>query len=267
MLQCIAGSPLILAIGRVGRRAFPREGRVSVMSPGARNRMAREDFLGSASTQAPRDRSTVEHELALRPGFCTRVRMPPTARSAPRGGRRGAGFDCGAGAVLLPGVTPPLRWSRPYLIERADVLRFLPRGPTERRSDGNAQETVPQTEANLAARKRSVAQHNGQFSGLTRRPANDYRAQDRAGAWTVAATRSGSATAPLHLHGYGQDLQVINQAKVHQLQALSATSRRSPMKRCLSQMWQETDHGALQAINRGKVHQLQALSATTGDLR
>ena len=39
------------------------------------------------------------------------------------------------------------------------------------------------------------------------------------------------------------------------------------MKRCLSQMWQETDHGALQAINRGKVHQLQALSATTGDLR
>jgi hypothetical protein len=33
--------------------------------------------------------STVEHELALRPGFSTQVRMPPTALLAPRGGRRG----------------------------------------------------------------------------------------------------------------------------------------------------------------------------------
>jgi uncharacterized protein YjbI with pentapeptide repeats len=36
-----------------------------------------------------RDRSTVGGQLALRPEFSARVRMPPTARSAPRGGRRG----------------------------------------------------------------------------------------------------------------------------------------------------------------------------------
>jgi hypothetical protein len=34
-------------------------------------------------------RSTVEHELAPRPGFSTQVRVPPTALIAPRGGRRG----------------------------------------------------------------------------------------------------------------------------------------------------------------------------------
>ena len=37
----------------------------------------------------PRDRSRVEHELALRPEFPPQARMPPTARSAPRGVRRG----------------------------------------------------------------------------------------------------------------------------------------------------------------------------------
>ena len=36
-----------------------------------------------------RDRSTVEHELALRPGCSAQARMPPTARPAPRGERRG----------------------------------------------------------------------------------------------------------------------------------------------------------------------------------
>jgi hypothetical protein len=36
-----------------------------------------------------RDRSTVRGQLALRPEFSAQVRMPPTARSAPRGGRRG----------------------------------------------------------------------------------------------------------------------------------------------------------------------------------
>ncbi len=33
--------------------------------------------------------STVEYELALRPGFSPQVRMPPTARLAPQGERRG----------------------------------------------------------------------------------------------------------------------------------------------------------------------------------
>ena len=48
-----------------------------------------------------RDRSRVEHELALRPGFSAQARMPPTARlrHEARGGV--TGFDCGAGAVLL----------------------------------------------------------------------------------------------------------------------------------------------------------------------
>jgi hypothetical protein len=36
-----------------------------------------------------RDRSRVEWELALRPGFSAQARMPPTARFAPRGERHG----------------------------------------------------------------------------------------------------------------------------------------------------------------------------------
>ena len=36
-----------------------------------------------------RDRSRVGRELALRPGFSTPSPVPPTARSAPRGVRRG----------------------------------------------------------------------------------------------------------------------------------------------------------------------------------
>jgi hypothetical protein len=49
-----------------------------------------------------RDRSTVDSELALRPGFSTQTRMPPTARSAPRGGRRGL-------LVLTAGPVPYFR--------------------------------------------------------------------------------------------------------------------------------------------------------------
>src|ERR1035441_369514 len=41
-------------------------------------------------------------ELALRPGFSARARMPPTARSCATRREAGVtGFDCGAGAVLL----------------------------------------------------------------------------------------------------------------------------------------------------------------------
>ena len=46
--------------------------------------------------------STVERELAPRPGFPALARMPPTARFAPRGERRGLlVFDCRAGALFL----------------------------------------------------------------------------------------------------------------------------------------------------------------------
>src|ERR1035441_693073 len=41
-------------------------------------------------------------ELALRPGFSARARMPPTARACVTRREAGVtGFDCGAGAVLL----------------------------------------------------------------------------------------------------------------------------------------------------------------------
>jgi hypothetical protein len=54
------------------------------------------------------------------------------------------GFDCGAGLVVL-GVTPPARWLRSYLIERAGVLAlFFPRGPsrgTGRLDDHDADRT------------------------------------------------------------------------------------------------------------------------------
>jgi hypothetical protein len=45
------------------------------------------------------NRSTVGQELALRPGFSAQARMPPTARSAPRGVRRGL-------LVLTAGLVP-----------------------------------------------------------------------------------------------------------------------------------------------------------------
>jgi hypothetical protein len=66
------------------------------MSPG--NRTAREDSWGCVHIGA-RNRSTVEPELALRPEFSTRVRMPPTAHCASRGGRRGL-------LVLTAGLVP-----------------------------------------------------------------------------------------------------------------------------------------------------------------
>ena len=46
-------------------------------------------LLGSAHTNG-RDRSRVDGELALRPGFSPQARMPPTARPAPRGAEPGS---------------------------------------------------------------------------------------------------------------------------------------------------------------------------------
>jgi hypothetical protein len=79
------------------RSMLPRRARPVGGGPGGWRRISRcpppqttpgQTFSGSGQVTA-RDRSTVERELALRPGFSARARMPPTARSAPRGERRG----------------------------------------------------------------------------------------------------------------------------------------------------------------------------------
>src|SRR5205807_313462 len=59
------------------------------MSAGSRNRIARGLWLLTAAQTSARDRSRVEHELALRPGFSAQALMPPTALPAPRGERPG----------------------------------------------------------------------------------------------------------------------------------------------------------------------------------
>ena len=103
----------------------------------------RADFLSSAYANGPIG-STVVCELALRPGFSPHARIPPTARPAPRGGRRGL-LVLTAGRCCSTGVTPPARWPRPNLVERAGVLalflaRILNRG-MERREDDDADRT------------------------------------------------------------------------------------------------------------------------------
>ena len=76
--------------------------------------------------------------------------MPPTARSAPRGVRRGA-LVLTAGPAPT-GVTPPARWSRPYLIDRAGVLAlFFRADPTEGRE---GLKTMTRMRQDLAARRR-----------------------------------------------------------------------------------------------------------------
>lgn len=72
--------------------------------------------------------STLGGELALRPGFSPQARMPPTAHL--RHEARGVGycFDRGA-SVLSTGVTPPTRWLRSDLVERAAAVALcLTRG-------------------------------------------------------------------------------------------------------------------------------------------
>jgi hypothetical protein len=54
-----------------------------------------------------RAKSTVEHELALRPGFPAQARTPPTARPASRGERRGLPVLTAAPAPCCIGVMPP----------------------------------------------------------------------------------------------------------------------------------------------------------------
>ena len=91
-------------------------------SPVARTEMARVNVgripRGTATPRArpsdiwigahgARNRSTVEHELALRPAISPQACMPPTARCATRREAWVTGFDRGAGAPSSTGVTPP----------------------------------------------------------------------------------------------------------------------------------------------------------------
>jgi hypothetical protein len=89
--------------------------------------------------------STVVSELALRPGFSPQARMPPTARFASRGGRRGPLVLTAGPVSCSTGVTPPARWPRPNPVERAGVLAlFLARGSSRgmgRRGDDDAETT------------------------------------------------------------------------------------------------------------------------------
>ena len=103
-----------------------------------------EQILRSAYANGP-NRSTVVSELALRPGFSPQARMPPTARSAPRGGRCGL-LVLTAGLVrLLYGRYPTGPVASSQLVERARVLALflaciLNRG-IERREDNDADRT------------------------------------------------------------------------------------------------------------------------------
>ena len=104
----------------------------------------RADFLRSGYASAANG-STVVGELALRPGFSPQARMPPTARCASRGGRRGllvltAGpVSCSAGVTHRPGGLVPIR-----LNARGVLALFLARGSNRgmgRREDGDANRT------------------------------------------------------------------------------------------------------------------------------
>ena len=107
--------------------------------------------LRSAHTNA-RDGSTFERELALRPGFSARARLPPTARPVTRREAGVTGFDCGGRCRAPTGVTPPARWPRANLIDRAGVLAlFLTRGPDRGRE---GLKIMTRTEHNRAARRR-----------------------------------------------------------------------------------------------------------------
>ena len=91
-------------------------------------------LLRSGSHNA-RNRSSVESRAGPAARILAQARMPPTARSAPRGERRGLlVLTAGPVPYLRVGVTQPARWSRPYLIDRAGFQPLsLPRGPNRGR--------------------------------------------------------------------------------------------------------------------------------------
>jgi hypothetical protein len=97
---------------------------------------SRTTALTSAHTDA-RDRSTVEHELALRPEFSARARMPPTARPAPRGERPRLLVLTAGRCRTSTGVTPPGLVAAPRSDRPPGVLAlFLPMRTRQR--DGMA---------------------------------------------------------------------------------------------------------------------------------
>jgi hypothetical protein len=95
--------------------------------------------------------STVVSELALRPGFSPQARMPPTARSASRGGRRGLLVLTAGPVACSIGVTPPARWPRPNLAKSRGGVPPLAGGPN--RGSGR-REDMTRTEHERAARSR-----------------------------------------------------------------------------------------------------------------
>ena len=98
-------------------------------------------------------RSTVEHELALRPGFSPQG--PDATDGATRATRREAwvtGFDCRAGAVLLRALPHRPGGLVPNVSERSQVLvRFL---SARARAGREGLMTMKRTEHNSAARRR-----------------------------------------------------------------------------------------------------------------
>jgi hypothetical protein len=100
ILDAVAVSVSDSAAGEFrGRRARPVARNQPMLAPAD----SRADFWGVVYIYA-RDGSRVGRELALRPGFSARARMPLAALSAPRGERLGLlVFDCRvltAGPVL-----------------------------------------------------------------------------------------------------------------------------------------------------------------------
>src|ERR1700733_6603058 len=78
--------------------------------------------------------------------------MLPTARSASRGARPGLLVLTAGSAACSSGVTPPARWPRPNLAERAGAIAlFLARGPG--RGLGR-REDMTRTEHQRAAHRR-----------------------------------------------------------------------------------------------------------------
>jgi hypothetical protein len=117
----------------------PRTGTVAAMSVRSRNRRARGRRLVVCQTNA-RDRSRVEHELALRPGFLSP--SPDATDGAACATRRGAGaisFDCGAGAKLLRALPHRPGGRVPIWFDHPRVLALFLRARTQRR-DGRLED-------------------------------------------------------------------------------------------------------------------------------
>ena len=106
--------------------------------------------ISGLAPTGPRDRSTVEEQLALRPEFSAQVRMPPTARSAPRGERRGLMVLTAGPVGALPRAQPSPLVSSPPDDARGFSPSFFRAAPIEGWEGRN---TMTQTERNFAPRR------------------------------------------------------------------------------------------------------------------